>query len=826
MDRLAGGSLGAGAHTLSINATDEFGNASSSSLSFTFIATNTAPTSNPIPQQNVNEDSAFNFNTRTFFSDANAGDVLVFTASGLPSWLSINAQGVLSGTPGNNDVATSNVMITATDSQGATTTQPVIIVVNNTPDPPVIQPIPNQTVNERQLFSLNIRSRVSDPDAGDVPEISVDRVASEANPTPLPLPAWLTYDEATGILSGTPTQADIGDTIIRVFVVDQIDGTGEAEEFFTLSVVDVGDPPMLDTPIPDDSVNQRELYSINFNDFFSDPDANATLTYSAQLVGGGALPAWLTLNANTGVLSGTPTLESDVGVTLNIQVTVTDNTQLTAMDTYELTVVNVNDAPVVNDQEFSVNPSATAGTVVGSIVATDPEGQTLTFSVTGGTGQSLFIVGSASGQIAVASGANLVDGQTVTLNVQVTDNGTPQQSDTAVITISITDNRAPVANDDEGFETEDFALPLTIAAADLLSNDTDPDGNTLSIASVQSTSARGASVTFNPQTNQIEYDSSASDELLSLRPGEQLTDTFTYTVTDGELTDVATVSVNVIGTDTVEFFIEVFDTSGATPLTNLQADQPFLLVVSVQDRRPDANQNDGDPNNDIPAGIFAAFLDVVYPSNLVSVTGAIEHLAPYNSITNGSTSTVGLIDEAGGADGFTPLGPERRQLFRVPMTTRDVPGTVTFTSDPVEDQTQFGILAYLENRTVPSQQVIFGTSSVVINGLNAPLSASTPANNGENPLDVDGDASVTLRDALIIVNGLQSGHFSSDFYPDVNGDGRVALQDAIQVINAVQLATTPQAAMSASVTSNGDSGADADEDDFVSIVDSIFADFA
>lgn len=824
LDRLAGGSLGAGAHTLTINATDEFGNASSASLTFTFIPANTGPTSTPIPQQNVNEDAAYTFNASTFFSDTNTGDVLRFTATGLPGWLTISTQGVLSGTPGNNDVTTSNVIITATDSQGLTTTQPVIVVVINTPDPPSIQAIPDQTVNERQLLSVNIRSRVTDPDPGDVPNITVDRVASMTNITPLPLPAWLTFDPTTGILSGTPTQADVGTTLYRVFVVDQIDGTGTAEDFFQITVVDVGDPPVLDMPIPDDSVDQRQLYTINFNDFFSDPDAGSTLTYSAQLVGGGALPAWLTLNANTGVLSGTPVNESDTGVTLNIQVTATDNTQLTASDSYMLTVVNINDPPVVNDQSFDVDPAATSGTVVGTVVATDPEGQALAFTITGGTGQGLFNLNGANGQITVAPGANLVNGQTLLLNVQVVDTGTPQLTDTAVITINVTDNRAPVANDDPGFETNDFAAPLRIAAADLLANDTDPDNDTLTISNVQSTSARGASVTFNPQTQQIEYNSAASNELLSLRPGQQLTDTFTYTVSDGQLTDTATVSINVIGTDTAEFFIQIFDQAGTTELTTLAANQPFFLVVSVQDRRPPANQNDGNPNNDIPAGIFAAFVDVNYPANLVSVTGPIEHLAPYNSITNGNTSTAGLIDEAGGSDGLSPLGPNRQTVFRVPMVAGNVPGTVSFTSDGVEDQLQFGLLAYLDNRTVPNQQIVFGTASVVIGGLAAPLSATTPASNYDNPLDVDADGAVTLKDALIVINELQTGHSAGGYYPDVNADGRVALQDAIQVINAVQLGLPPQAALSSTVTDYSDPGHHLDDDEYVSMVEAIFAD--
>jgi hypothetical protein len=104
----------------------------------------------------------------------------------------------------------------------------------------------------------------------------------------------------------------------------------------------------------------------------------------------------------------------------------------------------------VGDQTFSVAENTPNGTAVGTIAATDPDaGQTRTFSVTGGTGQSAFAV-SAAGVITVADSTllNFETAPSFTLNVTVTDNGTPTLSDTAVITINLTNvNEAPVVND-------------------------------------------------------------------------------------------------------------------------------------------------------------------------------------------------------------------------------------------------------------------------------------------------------------------------------------------------------------------------------------------
>ena len=111
--------------------------------------------------------------------------------------------------------------------------------------------------------------------------------------------------------------------------------------------------------------------------------------------------------------------------------------------------IPINEKPVLNAQRFSVAENSPAGTVVGTLVATDPDGGLLTYSVTGGTGQGVFAVNPTSGQITVANSSRL-DFETepsFTLQVQVSDKGTPQLSASATITIELTnvDEVAPAA---------------------------------------------------------------------------------------------------------------------------------------------------------------------------------------------------------------------------------------------------------------------------------------------------------------------------------------------------------------------------------------------
>jgi len=73
---------------------------------------------------------------------------------------------------------------------------------------------------------------------------------------------------------------------------------------------------------------------------------------------------------------------------------------------------------------------------------------------------------------------------------------------------------------------------VTILEAFLLANDTDPDGDTLTIKSVEPLSEHGAKITFTD--GKITYDASWSSELLELAAGQTETDWFYYTISDGK----------------------------------------------------------------------------------------------------------------------------------------------------------------------------------------------------------------------------------------------------------------------------------------------------
>ncbi|HJW90470.1 MAG TPA: LamG-like jellyroll fold domain-containing protein [Anaerolineales bacterium] len=105
-------------------------------------------------------------------------------------------------------------------------------------------------------------------------------------------------------------------------------------------------------------------------------------------------------------------------------------------------------------------------------------------------------------------------------------------------------NDAPVAGDDTAGTDEN--LPVNIPKDDLLSNDTDVEASPLSISAFDSSSTKGGTV----------VESGAN---LTYTPPANFSgaDTFTYTVTDGELSDTAVVTVTVGKGNELFFYLPI-----------------------------------------------------------------------------------------------------------------------------------------------------------------------------------------------------------------------------------------------------------------------------
>jgi len=148
---------------------------------------------------------------------------------------------------------------------------------------------------------------------------------------------WLSMNSSSGNLSGTPTNDDVGLFLVNVTVTEELGAT--IGRSLGLIVVNVNDPPTITTTdvteAPEDAA-----YSVDYDATDIDPGAD-TLTWSIVTDAG-----WLSLDASSGLLSGTP-VNDDIG-TYNVQITVNDGNNGTDTANFALIVSNVNDIPVIS----------------------------------------------------------------------------------------------------------------------------------------------------------------------------------------------------------------------------------------------------------------------------------------------------------------------------------------------------------------------------------------------------------------------------------------------------------------------------------------------
>ncbi|HYI39569.1 MAG TPA: Ig-like domain-containing protein [Allosphingosinicella sp.] len=226
-------------------------------------------------------------------------------------------------------------------------------------------------------------------------------------------------------------------------------------------------------------------------------------------------------------------------------------------------LLSSNAAPVA--QNDSLTLSETAGkTEIGSILLAndkDPDGDSLVISAVqavSARGASVSI--GPDNKVTYDSGAIFADldqGETATdgFTYTITDSKGLTSTATATVTITgLSQNRAPVAVDDLLALAEDAGKSDLTAL--VLANDTDADGDTLKVTSVQAVTARGAAVTIDA-AGRILYDSGAI--FSHLKTGETATDTFTYSVTDSSgAASTATATLKIGGiTQVPDFYFYV-----------------------------------------------------------------------------------------------------------------------------------------------------------------------------------------------------------------------------------------------------------------------------
>jgi hypothetical protein len=223
-------------------------------------------------------------------SDADAEDQVSYSMSSGPAWVTIAADGSVTGLPGSGDVGEHEIVLRATDESGAFSEALLLLAVENVNDAPVfaglVIALPDAT--EDLEYEALLGSQVTDPDPGE--QLTFTLVSG---------PEWLFVD-GNGLLAGTPFGNHVGTALAMVRVTD---AAGEqAEATFIIEVINTNDAPVfLQDPVLR-APGQEELpyEGTSVAGAVSDEDPGDTLGFT-KIDG----PEWLEI-AVDGALSGTP----------------------------------------------------------------------------------------------------------------------------------------------------------------------------------------------------------------------------------------------------------------------------------------------------------------------------------------------------------------------------------------------------------------------------------------------------------------------------------------------------------------------------------------
>ena len=433
--------------------------------------------------------------------------------------------GVIVYTPAANVSGEETITYTVSDGT-VNSTGALVVTIVSVNDVPAFTSVPPTGVNEDSAYSYT--TTVSDNDSSDVLTLSA-----------VTIPSWASFDTSSGVLSGTPTNDDVGNHDVTLRLSD---GTETVDQNFTITVTNVNDSPVFTSEAGTD-VLEDSAYLYSFA--ASDVDPGAVLTFTAP-----TLPAWLNFD-NAGTFSGTPG-NDDVGVHA---VVLRVNDGFVDVDqSFTITVTNVNDAPVISST--AVADATEDSPYSYTLTASDVDAND-TLNMSAPTLPSWLGFDSGTGVLSGTPTNDHVGSHSVVLRV---NDGTVDVDQSFTITVANV-NDAPVLTDDN-FNV----YPSVATQLDVLANDADVDANDPLTITAVTQGATGV-VLVNPSGTAVSYE----DTL-----GGEGSDSFTYTVTDvGGVERTATVSIAVV--------LDIPPVFSSTPVTTVDEDVLYSYAVSASD---------------------------------------------------------------------------------------------------------------------------------------------------------------------------------------------------------------------------------------------------
>ncbi|MFM6970125.1 MAG: cadherin domain-containing protein [Sediminibacterium sp.] len=342
----------------------------------------------------------------------------------LPTGLSFNTTtGVISGT---SSVLKSPTLytVTTTAATGCTATRSFTLEIFNAVPPSALSYSPaSQTVRQGTAITTM------------TPSVSGGAVAFYS--ISAPLPAGLSFNTTTGVISGTLSSHQTGTVVYTITAVNSGGNT-------TATVTLIYNTAPTDIAVSNGSVAENAASGTAVGTLSAtDADAGDTFTYALVSGTGDTDNASFTITGNT--LSTASVFDFETKSSYSVRVRVTDAGGLSFEKAFTISVTDVNEAPTnISASTSSVAENAASGTTVGTLSATDVDaGDTFTYTLVSGTGSTDNASFAISGNtLSTAAVFDFETKNSYSVRVRVTDAG--GLTFEKVFTIGVTDvNDAP-----------------------------------------------------------------------------------------------------------------------------------------------------------------------------------------------------------------------------------------------------------------------------------------------------------------------------------------------------------------------------------------------
>ncbi|WP_094854246.1 Ig-like domain-containing protein [Bordetella genomosp. 10] len=478
-DALAQGKTATSSITYTV--TDNEGGTSTATLTVTVTGTNDAPTVDVINNQTGVDAGKVDFDTAGFFHDKDVGDTLTYSASGLPTGLTIDpATGKITGTIDHSasqhqeaglDKGVYTVTVTANDGHGGTVTQTFSWDVTN--PAPTAANDSNSTLQDGTATGNVITGDASgagkdvDPDGDKLTVQSVNGQADKVGQViagdhggSFTINADGSYTFNAGHDFDSLAEGKTATSSITYTVTDNEGGTSTAT--LTVTVTGTNDVPTAEGHIQTQVGQDADTgINVDVSGYFKDIDAGDTLTYSAS-----GLPKGLEIDPNTGKITGTidhSASQGGEGGVYTVVVTANDGHGGTVTQTFNWDVTNP--APTAAND---VNATQQGGTATGNVITgdasgtgkdVDPDGDKLTVQSVNGQADKVgqVIAGDHGGSFTINADGTytfnaghdfdaLAQGKTATSSITYTVTDNEGGISTATLTVTVTGtNDVPTA---------------------------------------------------------------------------------------------------------------------------------------------------------------------------------------------------------------------------------------------------------------------------------------------------------------------------------------------------------------------------------------------